>query len=557
MKNDASEIRDFQESEFFGENLANRISEGPIQRPLPLAPKIVFPSTPFHGSSHMNDPLPYTRPPTNDLEFAELFDGDVFSRWIVSQHNKFTGSWRKGLRKTEAIVGDYGLEMRDPAKHHAIATLLPSPLEDNLGKPLAVSYEVKFQEDVTCAGAYLKLFRTVSNDVAEQRRELLQFNDQTPYVIMFGPDACDPIKKTHLIIRQRNPVNRTWKEHHVSPSPAVFQDNFTHVYTFALYPNNTFEIKIDMETVLKASMNASFSPSFSPENMMVDRYAIKPSDWDDRETIPDPAALNANAQDCSAPITFGSNDTMPKGWLTHEPSHITDLTAVQPEMWQKEDDGPWEPPTIPNPLCKNAPGCGPWQPPPAAHTNSQCVRTAAVVPNPDYKGPWKPAMVPDPFYFESKNPHAIADINAVGFELWTMNGGILFDNVVVARSLASIDKFVEQTWKVRHTLETAQPLSTSSATRTSLPQNPPNSHWIFEVRRHVSLLGLGSSVACTVFVTLLLFHHRRRFKNAVRKTPNLPATLPNKTNRDVNVLPETPSTATQVTYHREKQKRQN
>ena len=37
--------------------------------------------------------------------------------------------------------------------------------------------------------------------------------------------------------------------------------------------------------------------------------------------------------------------------------------AKKPEDWDDEEDGDWEAPSIPNPKCKDAPGCGEWKRP--------------------------------------------------------------------------------------------------------------------------------------------------------------------------------------------------
>jgi len=58
--------------------------------------------------------------------------------------------------------------------------------------------------------------------------------------------------------------------------------------------------------------------------------------------------------------------------------------AKQPEDWDEEEDGVWEPPRISNPACKDAPGCGEWKRP--------------TKPNPAYKGKWVPAMIDNPEY---------------------------------------------------------------------------------------------------------------------------------------------------------------
>ena len=58
--------------------------------------------------------------------------------------------------------------------------------------------------------------------------------------------------------------------------------------------------------------------------------------------------------------------------------------AEQPEDWDEDEDGEWEPPKVPNPACEAAPGCGEW------------TRPSKL--NPDYKGPWYPTMIDNPEY---------------------------------------------------------------------------------------------------------------------------------------------------------------
>ncbi len=56
--------------------------------------------------------------------------------------------------------------------------------------------------------------------------------------------------------------------------------------------------------------------------------------------------------------------------------------STQPEDWDTEEDGEWEAPSIPNPKCKEAPGCGPW--------------TRPLKPNPAFKGKWMAPMIDNP-----------------------------------------------------------------------------------------------------------------------------------------------------------------
>lgn len=69
-----------------------------------------------------------------------------------------------------------------------------------------------------------------------------------------------------------------------------------------------------------------------------DPKAKKPEDWDEREKIPDP------------------EDKKPAGW-DDIPATIVDPDAKKPEDWNDEDDGEWKAPTIPNPEYK-----GEWKP---------------------------------------------------------------------------------------------------------------------------------------------------------------------------------------------------
>lgn len=58
--------------------------------------------------------------------------------------------------------------------------------------------------------------------------------------------------------------------------------------------------------------------------------------------------------------------------------------AEKPDDWDDEEDGEWEPPTIPNPACTSGAGCGEWKQPTKA--------------NPAYKGKWSAPLIDNPAY---------------------------------------------------------------------------------------------------------------------------------------------------------------
>lgn len=113
----------------------------------------------------------------------------------------FLGEWAIGGASKLTIENDYGLIVKTKARHHAIAASLARPFNFD-GKPLAVQYEVKYEDGQECGGGYVKLLS--AND-----EKVENFHDRTPYTIMFGPDKCGVSSKVHFIIRHKNPKNGT------------------------------------------------------------------------------------------------------------------------------------------------------------------------------------------------------------------------------------------------------------------------------------------------------------------------------------------------------------
>ena len=62
-----------------------------------------------------------------------------------------------------------------------------------------------------------------------------QFNDRTPYTIMFGPDKCGEDYKLHFIFRHMNPLNKDLEEKHAKRADVdlkkIYMDKKTHLYT--------------------------------------------------------------------------------------------------------------------------------------------------------------------------------------------------------------------------------------------------------------------------------------------------------------------------------------
>jgi len=84
--------------------------------------------------------------------------------------------------------------------------------------------------------------------------------------------------------------------------------------------------------------------------------------------------------------------------------------------------------------------------------------------NPEYKGEWAPTMIDNPEYKgewvhpEIDNPEYKEDpllyarcgadnkCGSVGFELWQVKAGTIFDNIIVTDSVEEAEAFMEETW---------------------------------------------------------------------------------------------------------------
>lgn len=66
----------------------------------------------------------------------------------------------------------------------------------------------------------------------------------------------------------------------------VQDDEFTHLYTLIVRPDNTYEVKIDNGKVESGNLEDDWD--FLPPKKIKDPEAKKPEDWDERAKIDDP-----------------------------------------------------------------------------------------------------------------------------------------------------------------------------------------------------------------------------------------------------------------------------
>lgn len=102
------------------------------------------------------------------------------------------------------------------------------------------------EQGLECGGGYVKLFSTEMRKRTQRGRRL---TNDTPYLLMFGPDVCGHEAKIHLMWNL--PSFSTTRE--MAPSLSLDRDvldTTTHLYTLRIDPNvRKFHIFVDQQLV--------------------------------------------------------------------------------------------------------------------------------------------------------------------------------------------------------------------------------------------------------------------------------------------------------------------
>merc|ERR1711920_558705 len=240
--------------------------------------------------------------------------------------------------------------------------------------------------------------------------DLTTFGDPTVYNIMFGPDKCGYTKRTHLIFnyKGKNVLKKS--------DLAYEQENegTSHLYRMILKPDNTVRVEIDEEKIYEGSIKDDWEVLKPKE--IADPADKKPEDWTDESMIDDP------------------DDKKPDDWV--EEKRIVDTDAKKPDDWDDEEDGEWE-----APMKDNAAYKGDWY--------------GKRISNPAYKGIWEAKKIANPEYEDDDAVYKFADFGFIGFDLWQVKAGTIFDNVIVTDDVAEADTFAQK-WKELSEAENAK-----------------------------------------------------------------------------------------------------
>ncbi|KAJ2853923.1 hypothetical protein J3B02_002918 [Coemansia erecta] len=326
--------------------------------------------------------------------FEETFsDPDSINSFVASGAREDIGAIKLSPGKWYSDEkNSVGLQISEDARFYAYTSKLKRPFNTK-GKDFVVQFTVKYEQDIDCGGAYLKLLPPTLDPV--------KFDGDSEYEVMFGPDICGSTnRRVHAIINYNNTNSQIDKV--IQPRG----DQLTHQYTFWVKSDKTFEIRIDNKVQEEGKIEDMWK--VLPDKQIPDPNATKPDDWvDGPAMIDDP------------------EDEKPEDWVDG-PATIPDPDAQKPEDWDDDMDGDWEAPFIANPEFK-----GEWKP--------------RQIPNPEYKGEWSAPLIDNPEYDEDEDL-AVFNIGYVGIDIWTVKSGTIFDNILITDDIDYASEFGNKTW---------------------------------------------------------------------------------------------------------------
>jgi len=325
------------------------------------------------------------------IYFSETFGDGWEKRWTASKWKESEGTQGSFELSSGKWGEDAGIQTAQDSRFFGISASFDT--FSNEGKELYVQYQAKYEKDVECGGGYLKLGPKMDDPT--------KFGDPTVYNIMFGPDKCGYTKRTHLIFQYKgkNVLKKTDLDYKQEG------EGTSHLYRLVLKPDNTVRVEIDEEKIYEGSLKEDWE-ILAPKTIP-DPDDKKPSDWVEDSMMDDPT------------------EKKPDDWT--EEKRIVDPEAKKPDDWDDEEDGDWEPPMKDNPEYK-----GEWM--------------AKRISNPAYKGFWEAKKIDNPEYVDDDAVYKYKEFGFIGFDLWQVKGGTIFDNILLTDDKSEADSFAAK-WK--------------------------------------------------------------------------------------------------------------
>lgn len=188
-----------------------------------------------------------------EVYFKENFNADWKKNWVHSKSSNYAKFvWSPGWWYVDS--SDNGLITLNLTTNYAISSKFPSFSSNS--KPLIIQYTLRNHQKIECSGAYIKILNN--------RFDPKSFNNETPYLIMFGPDICDNVYKCHIILPYNN---KNWSITRLIDVP---KDRLTHQYTLIINPDFSVVYLLDNEEVFRGSLKEDFGI----EGVLEEKYEI-------------------------------------------------------------------------------------------------------------------------------------------------------------------------------------------------------------------------------------------------------------------------------------------
>jgi len=133
---------------------------------------------------------------SSTVYFQEDFsDSNWESRWVVSTKRPAAERGELALEagKYASDASEKGLKTVEDARFYTVSAKFPE--FTNANSVLVLQYSLTYTQNIDCGGAYVKLH--------PKGLDQANYDGDSVYNIMFGPDQCGGTKRVHAILTSR------------------------------------------------------------------------------------------------------------------------------------------------------------------------------------------------------------------------------------------------------------------------------------------------------------------------------------------------------------------
>jgi calnexin len=178
----------------------------------------------------------------------ETFSSDaLFDIWQSPTSLTYRGQWTRTLVNNRPL-----LRMDTKNAFHGIGAKFDRPLSF-ANRSLVIQFFVQPEANISCSGAYLKLFSSPDFSPLTMERD-------DPYLLMFGPDKCGETDKVHFIFQHKNPLTGAYQQKHFVDSPRSDLNAACGLYRLIVNARNKLQISINGRPAAFGNLLSDFLP---------------------------------------------------------------------------------------------------------------------------------------------------------------------------------------------------------------------------------------------------------------------------------------------------------